>query len=90
MSPIEIEGQIFKSYGYIIFPYYAGGDIIELINNAKNLNINLSMKFAEYLAKNIMLLGLIHHSLGFCHRDFKAENIVVDEEGNLALIDFQT
>lgn len=42
-----------------------------------------------YVAQMVLILEYIH-SLGFSHRDFKAENLVFNWEGHIQLIDFGT
>ncbi len=66
----------------LIFEYVSNGSLYENIHlkrtkfNKKNLLLQLS-KTLNYM-----------HSSGFCHRDLKSLNILINEHNNIKLIDF--
>ena len=90
MNSISIQQRTFTHYSYIVYPYIGNGDLRDLLNKALILKIPAPMKFAEYICRELLILGITHHGLGFAHRDIKPDNIVINKDFQLAYIDFDT
>ena len=74
-----------KKFIYFVLEFAAGGELFSRLYNKKGIFGAQTSKF--YLAE--ILLALEHvHSHGYCYRDLKPENVMLDEEGHCKLIDF--
>lgn len=76
-----------SNYFYIVMEYCPGGDLFDLLTvKAKNKVL------AESLVAEIMsdvLHAIAHcHANNIAHRDIKADNVMVGEDGQIKLIDF--
>lgn len=69
-------------HAHIAMEYVPGGDLRERID--KGVLEAEAVEYAKQIASALARL----HSLGILHRDLKPGNIMVREDGNLALIDF--
>lgn len=69
---------------YLIMDYYPGGSMFYHLRKSK--------RFSEERARMYMaqlLLALMHlHEKQIAYRDLKLENILIDQQGNIALTDF--
>lgn len=75
----QTEGKLF-----LVLDFVRGGDLFTRLNH-EVMFTEEDVKF--YLAES--LLALTHlHSLGIIYRDFKPENILLDEDGHIKLTDF--
>jgi len=70
------------NHAHIAMEYVPGGDLKEKIESGID-----EAQATEYVAQIAGALGQLH-SLGILHRDLKPGNIMVREDGTLALIDF--
>jgi len=74
-----------KKFIYFVLEFAAGGELFSRLHNKKGIFGAQTSKF--YLAE--ILVALEHvHSQGYCYRDLKPENVMLDEEGHCKLIDF--
>jgi len=71
---------------YTILEYCSAGDFLEFIKN----NTPLNYETAQYFIAKIVLVLEYLHNMGVVHRDIKPGNIILDENINLKLIDFNT
>ena len=74
-----------EQYFYIVMEYVSGGSLLSYIKK--------NGPMPEYKAKHIFsqlicFLHYLHKQLGTIHRDIKLENIMLDECGNIRIIDF--
>ena len=55
---------------------------------SKGLSTWVNYNIIQILAKRLTLLLNKLHATGYIHRDFKADNVLVKETGEMALVDF--
>lgn len=61
-----------------------GGEIFDLIKEAGGLDEQEAKKYIRQLVDAVIYM----HKKGVVHRDIKPENIMIDEDGNIKLVDF--
>lgn len=69
---------------YLAMPYYAGGSLADMLSRRKTLAASSAASIAVQVA---CALDYAHRH-GVVHRDIKPDNILFDEDGNVALTDF--
>jgi serine/threonine-protein kinase len=69
---------------YLVMPYYAGGSLADLLSRRKTV----SAMTAASVASQVSVALDYAHRHGVVHRDIKPDNILFDEDGNVALTDF--
>ncbi len=69
---------------YVAMPYYAGGSMADLLTRRKTVSATTAASIAVQVA---CALDYAHRH-GVVHRDIKPDNILFDEDGNVALTDF--
>jgi serine/threonine-protein kinase len=69
---------------YLVMPYYAGGSLADLLSRRKTV----SALTAAAVASQVAVALDYAHRQGVMHRDIKPDNILFDEDGNVALTDF--
>jgi serine/threonine-protein kinase len=69
---------------YLVMPYYAGGSLADLLSRKKTVSAMTAASVASQVA---CALDYAHRH-GVVHRDIKPDNILFDEDGNVALTDF--
>lgn len=73
-----------KDYLYQVLEYLPGGDLMTHLVSCGQFSEETT-KF--YIAQLILAVHTVHR-LGYMHRDIKPCNIVLDDKGNLKLLDF--
>ena len=72
---------------FFVYPFYRGGDLLTLMEkNGGNFQNNEELIFF-YICQLIIFLSKIHEAK-ILYRNLKPENIVLDDKGNLKVIDF--
>lgn len=71
---------------YMVLSLIEGGEIYELMKKQESKRLDNDV-VCFYCACLVDALGYIH-SHNICHRDIKAENIMLDREGYSIIIDF--
>lgn len=72
-----------KDTFYIVMDYLDGGTLRQLLEKGP-VGLKQALKYALQMAQ-----GLSHaHGMGVIHRDLKPDNVLVDQDGQLALADF--
>ena len=76
-------------YVFYLMEYVRGYEMSTLLNkrNEKDLRNRVHTQF--YIASVLLIVNYLH-SKKIAHRDIKAENIMIDENGYVKLIDFNT
>ena len=69
---------------FLVMPYYAGGSLADLLARQRVVAPTLAAAIAVQVA---CALDYAHRH-GVVHRDIKPDNILFDEDGNVALTDF--
>ena len=74
-----------ETHLFLALEYCPGGDFYSLCNN---LESGMNEDDAKFYAANIVLALESLHEKGIVHRDIKAENILIGQDGYLKLADF--
>ena len=90
MGSFQVGELTFTEYSYLVFPHIKEGDLRDFLNIALTKKLRSPMLLAEYICRELLMLGITHHGLGLAHRDVKPDNIVINNNYQLAYIDFQT
>jgi len=69
---------------YLAMPYYAGGSLADLLSRQRMVQPAAAAAIATQIACALDYA----HRCGVVHRDIKPDNILFDEDGNVALTDF--
>jgi serine/threonine protein kinase len=69
---------------FLVMPYYAGGSLADLLARQRVVAPTLAATIAVQVACALDYA----HRRGVVHRDIKPDNILFDEDGNVALTDF--
>jgi len=64
--------------------YASGGELFEYIVKRKRLKEPEASKFLKQLICGVDYI----HQCGICHRDLKPENLLLDNLGNIKIVDF--
>jgi DNA-binding response OmpR family regulator len=73
---------IADDHAYIAMEYFPEGDLRKRIG--RGLDPGVALDFLDQMARALVAI----HSIGVLHRDLKPGNVMVREDGSLALIDF--
>ncbi|OQS02455.1 kinase [Thraustotheca clavata] len=69
---------------YLVMDYYSGGTLFQLLRSQRHFKEHQARLYGAQL-----VLALTHlHTLHIVYRDLKLENILMDDEGFIALADF--
>lgn len=73
--------------------YYAGGSLYTHMNKFSNnrehrIKIPLELERTRFYAAQIVLALSHLHACDIVYRDLKPDNVMIDEDGNVALVDF--
>ncbi len=72
--------------GYLAMEYMDRGDFRKLLNQSAPLDFPAALKYFQQIASGLQAI----HDAGIIHRDLKAENILVNSQGQLKISDFGT
>jgi 5'-AMP-activated protein kinase catalytic alpha subunit len=64
--------------------YASGGELFEYIVKRKKLKEHEACKFLQQIISGVEYI----HKSGICHRDLKPENLLLDDQGNIKIVDF--
>jgi hypothetical protein len=74
-----------ESWFYYVMEFVEGGHIGRLIGSRTQLT---EVQSRHYFAQLVSVLDYLHNEICVCHRDLKAENVMIDRNANIRLIDF--
>jgi eukaryotic-like serine/threonine-protein kinase len=69
---------------YVVLEYVKGRTLREIIASKKKFNDIEILKLAKGLARGLRFL----HNALICHKDLKPDNIMIDDKGQVKLLDF--
>jgi len=73
-----------KGSYYITMEYVKGQDLKKLIRQSRQLTVGTSLSIAKQICEGLEEA----HRIGVVHRDLKPSNIMMDEDGNVRIMDF--
>lgn len=89
MPPVHLDGQVYDFYSYILIPYCSKATLIDLIMNARQKGVWLTLELVLYLSKTVLEnLQYLHEINELAHLDIKPDNIVLTDTYRTSLIDF--
>lgn len=69
---------------YITMELVSGGDLKKFIRRARRLDTETAISIAKQICEGLEEA----HGLGIVHRDLKSNNIMIDDDGNVKIMDF--
>ena len=72
---------------YFLLELCRGGALFEHVRAAPGGRLPLSPTVRLYGAQLVLALRAMHEGAGYAHRDLKANNVLLDEQGNCRLVD---
>jgi len=72
------------SYPYITMEFVPGKDLWTLIRDERRMEPARAVPILRQIARGCSAI----HELGIVHRDLKSQNVIVDEHGAVAIVDF--
>jgi serine/threonine protein kinase len=69
---------------FVVMEYASNGNLLEFLRAAKRGPSEIVQVFAQLVSA----LHYLHHTVNYLHRDLKLENVLLDDYGNVRLIDF--
>mmetsp|Transcript_4051 Transcript_4051/g.3444 ORF Transcript_4051/g.3444 Transcript_4051/m.3444 type:complete len:151 (+) Transcript_4051:466-918(+) len=69
---------------FLVMKFMKGGELFNHLRSVKRFDESR----AKFYAAQILLALEFLHNIGVVYRDLKPENVLMDEEGNLVLVDF--
>ncbi|CAI2386533.1 unnamed protein product [Moneuplotes crassus] len=84
IQPIEFIENDLKDESYLVLEYFAGMTLDKYIEEYGHLNEDETANIAQTLSNCLSYL----HSKGIAHRDIKPQNILINDDKEIKLIDF--
>ena len=84
-GPIKIVSKPAKIADYLVLEFASKGEIFNYIYCTRT---GLREKYAKFIFYKILRGVQAFHNAGFCHRDLKMQNILIDEFFNPKICDF--
>jgi serine/threonine protein kinase len=79
--------EVFENthYHFLVQEYAPKGNFLEYVNSTGRINEPAARR---YFCQLVTVLEYLHNDLKICHRDIKAENLLLDQNMNIRVIDF--
>lgn len=78
-----------QDYVFYLMEYVKGSAMSSFLNSIKEKDFRNKFQTQFYIASVLLIINYLHGKK-IAHRDIKAENIMLDENGYIKLIDFNT
>lgn len=78
-----------QDYVFYLMEYVKGSEMSSFLNSRKEKDFRNKFQTQFYIASVLLIINYLHGKK-IAHRDIKAENIMLDENGYIKLIDFNT
>eukprot|EP00052_Salpingoeca_macrocollata_P025621 m.233530 g.233530 ORF g.233530 m.233530 type:complete len:1276 (-) comp22456_c0_seq10:102-3929(-) len=72
-----------RNYVHMAMDFCSGGDLVNLMENYE-----LSEAWVRFYVAEVYLALCDLHDMGYCHRDIKPDNVLLDSKGHVKLVDF--
>ena len=70
---------------YLVMEYVANGNLLDFVNSQGGVSETIAR---HYFCELVSAVEYLHAQMRICHRDLKAENVLLDSHNNIRLIDF--
>ena len=86
MPPLQINGEIFPVYSYIVFPFKKSGAIVDFFIRAWKQNKVISNKLRQYFISEMIQCTQVFHNLKIAHLDIKPDNFIINDDCSISFI----
>jgi serine/threonine protein kinase len=83
VGTLNYNGKVTNNVKYMIFEYCRNRDLFQYARLGR-----FTERQAKYIFKKILLGVQALHAAGYCHRDLKVDNILLDQNDNPKIADF--
>ena len=77
------DASVQRGVWYLVMEFVDGRDLASIVNSDKSLSVSVVVSFIRQAAQGLAFA----HECGVVHRDIKPANLLVNEKGNLKILD---